>query len=57
MFAAFALILPTALAGACLIVFGVLFGVRPRTTTGEQNYAVFLFVGLLPWTFFATAVT
>jgi lipopolysaccharide transport system permease protein len=39
------------------ILFGVLFGVRPRTETGEQPYAVFLFVGLLPWTFFATALT
>ena len=38
------------------ILFGVLFGVRPRTTTGEQNYAVFLFVGLLPWTFFANSL-
>jgi ABC-2 type transport system permease protein len=35
----------------------VLFGVRPRTLTGEQSYAIFLFVGLLPWTFFATALT
>lgn len=39
------------------ILFGVLFGVRPRTGTGEQPYAIFLFVGLLPWTFFATAIT
>lgn len=38
------------------VLFGVLFGVRPRTATGEQNYAVFLFVGLLPWTFFANAL-
>jgi ABC-2 type transport system permease protein len=38
------------------ILFGVLFGVRPRTETGEQPYAVFLFVGLLPWTFFATSL-
>lgn len=39
------------------VLFGVLFGIRPRTVTGEQPYAVFLFVGLLPWTYFATAVT
>ena len=39
------------------VLFGVLFGVRPRTETGEQPYAIFLFVGLLPWTFFATALT
>ncbi len=39
------------------ILFGVLFGVRPRTETGEQPYAIFLFVGLLPWTFFSTVLT
>ena len=39
------------------ILFGVLFGVRPRTVTGEQSYAIFLFVGLLPWTFFASALS
>ncbi|MGH2499128.1 MAG: ABC transporter permease [Candidatus Limnocylindria bacterium] len=38
------------------VLFGVLFGLRPRTETGEQPYAVFLFVGLLPWTFFASSV-
>ena len=39
------------------VLFGVLFGVRPRTASGEQNYAVFLFVGLLPWTFFNNSLT
>ena len=39
------------------ILFGVLFGVRPRTESGEQPYTIFLFVGLLPWTFFTNAVT
>ena len=38
------------------VLFGVLFGIRPRTATGEQNYAIFLFVGLLPWTFFANCL-
>jgi ABC-2 type transport system permease protein len=38
------------------VLFGVLLGVRPRTATGEQPYAVFLFVGLLPWTFFANSI-
>ena len=38
------------------ILFGVLLGTRPRTETGEQPYAMFLFVGLLPWTFFANAL-
>ncbi len=43
-----------------LIVFWILFGVilrtRPVTVSGEQPYAIFLFVGLLPWTFFATSL-
>lgn len=39
------------------VLFGILFGVRPRTGTGEQPYAIFLFVGLLPWTYFSTALT
>jgi ABC-2 type transport system permease protein len=43
-----------------LVVFWLLFGVvlqtRPITASGEQPYAIFLFVGLLPWTFFATSL-
>jgi len=39
------------------LLFGVLLGQRPKTGTGEQNYAVFLFVGLLPWTFFASSLS
>ena len=38
------------------VLFGVLLGQHPRTASGEQNYAVFLFVGLLPWTFFANSL-
>ncbi len=38
------------------LLFGVLFGVRPRTASGEQAYPIFLFVGLLPWTFFANSL-
>jgi len=38
------------------LLFGVLLRQRPVTGTGEQNYAVFLFVGLLPWTFFANSL-
>ncbi len=38
------------------LLFGVLLGQRPKTGTGEQNYAIFLFVGLLPWTFFANSL-
>jgi ABC-2 type transport system permease protein len=43
-----------------LVVFWLLFGVilrtRPVTASGEQPYAIFLFVGLLPWTFLATSL-
>jgi lipopolysaccharide transport system permease protein len=39
------------------LLFGVILGQRPLTGTGEQNYAVFLFVGLLPWTFFANSLS
>jgi lipopolysaccharide transport system permease protein len=38
------------------ILFGVLLDTRPRTETGEQSYVIFLFVGLLPWTFFANSL-
>ena len=38
------------------VLFGVVLGTRPVTSSGEQPYAVFLFVGLLPWTFFATSL-
>lgn len=49
-------IVPLLQLGVFYVLFGVLFGVRPRTATGEQNYAVFLFVGLLPWTFFSNCL-
>jgi ABC-type polysaccharide/polyol phosphate export permease len=43
-----------------LVVFWLLFGVvlrtRPVTASGEQPYAIFLFVGLLPWTYFASSL-
>src|SRR2546425_4373069 len=43
-----------------LIVFWLLFAVilrtRPVPASGEQPYAIFLFVGLLPWTFLATSL-
>jgi lipopolysaccharide transport system permease protein len=38
------------------ILFGVILGTRPITASGEHPYAVFLFVGLLPWTFFANSL-
>src|SRR5512132_1593253 len=42
--------------GVFYLLFGVILRQRPVTGTGEQNYAVFLFVGLLPWTFFANSL-
>jgi ABC-2 type transport system permease protein len=43
-----------------LIVFWILFGVllqtRPVTASGEQSFPIFLFVGLLPWTFFSSSL-
>ena len=42
--------------GVFWLLFGVVLGTRPRTETGEQAFAVFLFVGLLPWTFFSTSL-
>ncbi len=43
-----------------LVVFWILFGVllqsRPVTATGEQTFPIFLFVGLLPWTFFSSSL-
>src|SRR5438105_13174601 len=38
------------------LLFGVVLGTRPRTETGEQPFAIFLFVGLLPWTFFSSSL-
>src|SRR5438309_2850971 len=38
------------------LLFGVVLGSRPRTETGEQPFAIFLFVGLLPWTFFSSSL-
>ena len=38
------------------LLFGVVLGTRPRTETGEQPFAIFLFVGLLPWTFFSNSL-
>ena len=42
--------------GVFWLLFGVVLGSRPRTETGEQAFAVFLFVGLLPWTFFSNSL-
>jgi len=44
-----------------LVVFWILFGVllqsRPITATGEKPFPIFLFVGLLPWTFFSSSLS
>jgi len=39
------------------ILFGVLLQSRPITATGEKPFPIFLFVGLLPWTFFASSLS
>ena len=43
-----------------LVVFWILFGVllqsRPITASGEKPFPIFLFVGLLPWTFFSSSL-
>ncbi|CAN5239316.1 N/A [soil metagenome] len=38
------------------VLFGLILGTRPLTASGEKPYAVFLFVGLLPWTFFSNSL-
>lgn len=38
------------------ILFGVLLGMRPLTASGEKPYAIFLLVGLLPWTFLSSSL-
>jgi lipopolysaccharide transport system permease protein len=43
-----------------LVVFWILFGVllqsHPVTASGEKPFPIFLFVGLLPWTFFSSSL-
>jgi lipopolysaccharide transport system permease protein len=40
-----------------MIVFTVLFGKLARVPSEGEPYAIFSYAGLLPWNFFATAVT
>jgi homopolymeric O-antigen transport system permease protein len=40
-----------------MVVFTVVFGRMTRAPAGDVGYPVFVYAGLLPWTFFATAVT
>lgn len=39
-----------------MVVFTVFFGRLVEVETGGMPYAVFVYAGLLPWTFFATAI-
>src|SRR5947199_3391086 len=39
-----------------MIVFTVFFGRLAKVPSGDVAYPLFVFAGLLPWTFFATAV-
>lgn len=39
-----------------MIVFSVFFGRMAKVPTGNLPYPIFVFAGLLPWTFFATAI-
>src|SRR2546427_13006931 len=43
-----------------LVVFTILFGILlrtpSRTATGDQPYPIFLFAGLVSWTFFASSL-
>lgn len=40
-----------------MIIFSVLFGALAKFPSDGYPYPVFVFAGLLPWTFFATALT
>jgi lipopolysaccharide transport system permease protein len=40
-----------------MIVFTIFFGKLAKIPTGDYPYPLFVFCGLLPWTFFATAMT
>jgi lipopolysaccharide transport system permease protein len=42
---------------AMMAVFAVVFGRLAKLPSGDLPYPLFVFAGLLPWTFFATAVT
>jgi lipopolysaccharide transport system permease protein len=40
-----------------MVVFTVFFGRLAKVPTGNIPYPIFAFTGLLPWTFFSTAIT
>jgi lipopolysaccharide transport system permease protein len=43
--------------GLMMVVFTLFFGRLAHVPTGGVDYPLFVFAGLLPWTFFATAIT
>jgi len=42
---------------ALMVIYTVIFSVVTRVQTGRTPYAIFVFTGLLPWTFFSSSVT
>ncbi len=40
-----------------MLIYTVIFSMVARIETGGTPYAIFVFVGLLPWTYFSTALT
>ncbi|HWG41387.1 MAG TPA: ABC transporter permease [Gemmataceae bacterium] len=40
-----------------MVVFTIFFGRLAHVASGGVDYSVFVYAGLLPWTFFATAIT
>ncbi len=42
---------------ATMVVFSIFFGRMAEMSAGNDPYPLFVFAGLLPWTFFSTAVT
>ena len=43
--------------GLMMLVFTIFFGRLAHVSSGGVDYSVFVYAGLLPWTFFATAIT
>ncbi|MGH7223723.1 MAG: ABC transporter permease [Gemmataceae bacterium] len=43
--------------GLMMVVFTIFFGHLAHVSSGGVDYSVFVYAGLLPWTFFATAIT
>jgi lipopolysaccharide transport system permease protein len=40
-----------------MLIYTVIFSLVAKIDTGNSPYAIFVFVGLLPWTYFSTALT